>query len=78
MAKLTDFKNPISGSTGNLFDLGGLWQMILGVVVFMFVFATGEKLARGINGKAPLLNTQPQPIFQNPQVQAVAVQKEVI
>jgi hypothetical protein len=78
VAKLTEFQNPISGKTGNLFDLGNLWQMILGVVVFMGVFAVGEKIAGSVNGKIPGVSTQPGPIFASPQVQATVVQKEVI
>lgn len=57
MAKLTEFQNPLSGSKGNLFDIGNLWSSILGVFVLIFVFAMGEKLAKTVSGKIPAINT---------------------
>ena len=43
-ANLTQFKNPLSGQTGNLFNLVGLWQMVLGVIVVVFAWSAGTAL----------------------------------
>jgi len=43
--KLSTYQNPISGRSGNLFDLGGLWSLILGVFVIILVWIGGQKLA---------------------------------
>lgn len=75
MAKpnVADFVNPITGHKGNLFDLKGIWHMILGVVVFIFIFFAGEKLVHAISGKTgvaisasnPLPSPQPTAQHQN-------------
>lgn len=43
--KLSTYENPISGTRGNLFNLGNLWAQILGVFVLVMVFIFGQKLA---------------------------------
>jgi len=49
--KLSSYENPISGTRGNLFNLGNLWAQILGVFVLVMVFMFGQKLADFIFGK---------------------------
>jgi hypothetical protein len=43
--KLSSYENPISGTRGNLFNIGNLWAQILGVFVLVMVFIFGQKLA---------------------------------
>jgi hypothetical protein len=57
--KLSSYENPISGTRGNLFNLGNLWAQILGVFVLVMVFMFGQKLADFIFGKAGIAETKP-------------------
>jgi hypothetical protein len=43
--KLTNYENPVSGTKGNLFNLGNLWAQVLGVFVLVLVFMFGQKMA---------------------------------
>jgi hypothetical protein len=52
--KLSSYENPISGTRGNLFNIGNLWSQILGVVVLVMVFVFGQKLADMAFGKSGL------------------------
>jgi hypothetical protein len=63
IANFSKFENPITGKQGNLFDLGGMWQMILGVLVVLFVWATGQKLAGAVSKRVPSFDTTPNQIF---------------
>lgn len=78
MAKLTEFTNPINGKTQSLFDLGGMWSLILGVVVLLFVVGTGQNVARGISNKIPGIDTSPEQIFKSPVVVTQTTTKRVI
>jgi hypothetical protein len=66
MAKLSDvteFENPINGRKGNLLNIGDIWGMVLGVIIFFVVWATGQELTKKIQGRVPLIDTQIDPIF---------------
>jgi hypothetical protein len=43
--KLSSYENPVSGTRGNLFNIGNLWAQVLGVFVLIFIFMFGQKLA---------------------------------
>jgi len=43
--KLSTYENPISGTRGDLFNIGNLWAQILGVFVLVMVFLFGQKIA---------------------------------
>jgi hypothetical protein len=71
--KLAKFKeilkaeNPLTGKTTSLLDIGGIFSMILGVVLFMFVVATGQNVARAVSGKlGGKIDTQIEPITSRP------------
>lgn len=49
--KLTQFTNPVNGQKGDLTNLGTLWSLVLGVIVFLAVFAFGEKIFGQVNGR---------------------------
>ena len=51
--KLTEFQNPLSGGKGNVFDLGQIWSLILGVGVILLVFNIGQKFAGAVASKLP-------------------------
>lgn len=78
MAKLTDFTNPISGKTQSLFDMGGMWNLILGVIVMLFVLGTGQKLAGAVSNKIPGIDTSPERIFKDPVVVMQQTTKRVV
>lgn len=65
MAKLTQYENPLTGKTENLFDISSLFGKILGVVVMLFVIATGQNVAKTISGKTKL-DTQLDPFISVP------------
>ena len=62
MAKLSQYENPLTGKTENLFDVGSLFGKIMGVVVMLFVIATGQNVAKTISGKTKL-DTQLDPFI---------------
>ena len=65
MAKLTEYENPITGKKENIFDLGGLFSKVVGVVVMLFIFATGQNLAKTVSSKTKL-DTQVDPLWTAP------------
>lgn len=65
LMKLTNYENPITGKTENLFDLGGMFSKIVGVVVMFFVVATGQNLAKTISSKTKL-DTSINPLIDYP------------
>lgn len=61
------FENPFTGQKSDLFDLTGMFSKVLGVVIMFFVIATGQNLAKKIEGLSnsrldttidPLVKTQ--------------------
>lgn len=66
MAKLTDFENPITGKKENLLDFGGMLSKVIGVVVMLFVVATGQNVAKALSGKASMIDTSIDPIINRP------------
>ena len=65
MAKLTQYENPITGKKEDIFDIGGLFSKVVGVVIMLFVVATGQNLARNISGKTKL-DTSLDPFIDRP------------
>jgi hypothetical protein len=65
MAKLTQYENPITGKKEDLFDIGGIFSKVVGVVIMLFVVATGQNLARNISGKTKL-DTSLDPFIDRP------------
>lgn len=53
MANILDYKNPITGQKGNLLDLKGGAQMVLGVAVLLGVYAGGSYIYNQIKAKLP-------------------------
>jgi len=43
--KLSTYENPISGTRGDLFNLGNIWAQILGVFVLVLVWLGGQWIA---------------------------------
>lgn len=78
MAKLTEFENPLTGKRQSLFDLGGMWSLILGVIVLLFITGTGQNIARTISNKVPGIDTQPETIFRQPVVVNQTTTKRVV
>lgn len=68
MAKLTDFENPITGKKENLLDFGGMLSKVLGVVVMLFIVATGQNVAKQISGKASMIDTTIDPFIKQPTI----------
>jgi hypothetical protein len=76
MAKMTDFTTP-TGVKGNIFDLTSMWNMILGTAIFLFVFSTGQNLAKRVSDKVPAVDTRPDQPWSSP-VTVTKMQKEVL
>lgn len=53
MAKLGDFTNPLSGSKGNVFNIGQMGSMIIGVVAMLAAFGIGTFLFNSAKRLAP-------------------------
>ena len=69
--KVKDFlqtESPLTGKKTSLLDFGSIIQMILGVVLFLFVVATGQNVAKMVSGKVGKVDTSPEPIFNSPMV----------
>lgn len=64
MAKLGNFKTP-TGATGNIFSLGSWAELILGAMVLLLTFATGQKLVQSIPSNK-VLDTSIEPVFNSP------------
>jgi hypothetical protein len=52
-AKLTDYRNPISGQKGSLTNVGDMFGLVKGAVVLMLVYAAGAWLLAKIRGAVP-------------------------
>ena len=65
MAELTQYENPLTGKTENLFDISSIFGKVLGVVVMLFVIATGQNVAKTISGKTKI-DTQLDPFISVP------------
>ncbi|MEA4892652.1 MAG: hypothetical protein VB085_08840 [Peptococcaceae bacterium] len=64
MPKLGDFKTP-TGATGNVFSLGSWAELILGAIVLLLTFATGQKMVQAIPSNK-VLDTSIEPVFNSP------------
>jgi hypothetical protein len=42
--KISDYENPFTGKESNLFDIGKLFSLLLGVVVLILVFVFGQRI----------------------------------
>jgi hypothetical protein len=42
--KISDYENPFTGRESNLFDIGKLFSLFLGVIVLILVFMFGERI----------------------------------
>ena len=60
--KLANFKNPLSGASGNLLDVSDWTQNILGVVFLFVVIAMGQMLSRKVSSALPMIDTTIEPI----------------
>ncbi len=52
--KLTEYENILTGKKENLLDIGGLFGKVVGVVIMLFVVATGQNLAKKISSTTKL------------------------
>jgi hypothetical protein len=41
--KISDYESPFTGKESNLFDIGKLFSLFLGIVVLILLFMFGEK-----------------------------------
>jgi hypothetical protein len=64
MAKITDVQTPF-GASGNILSPSSWLQMILGVVMFLIVFAIGQNVKDRIGSKLPI-DTTIDPIIRQP------------
>lgn len=70
MAKLTQFENIFTGKKEEL-SPWGIIQKIMGVVVILFSFAMGQKVAGWLQGKtSPYGDFTPDQPYENPQKQS--------
>lgn len=70
---VTSFTNPFTGQKGNLTNVASIWNMILGVVVVLFTFATGQKIANSVEKTTKIVDTSPTSIVQKPVAQSKQV-----
>lgn len=42
--KISDYENPITGKESNLFDIGKLFSLLLGMIVLILMFIFGAKI----------------------------------
>jgi hypothetical protein len=42
--KISNYENPFTGRESNLFDIGKLFSLFLGVIVLIMVFMFGERI----------------------------------
>lgn len=68
VSKLLETKNPLTANSQSLTDPKGLLQMVLWVVMFLAIVATGQNVARAVSGKFSRLDTSPEPVFRNPTI----------
>lgn len=55
--KLGDFQTP-TGASGNIFNISDWASLIVGAIVLIITFATGQHLANKMGGKLPGVDTQ--------------------
>ncbi len=72
--KLANFKNPLSGATGNLLNVSDWTTNILGVVFLFVVIAMGQMVSRKVSGAIPAIDTTIEPIISQP-AQSIGLQK---
>lgn len=53
LGDLTKGKNPLSGGEISIFNIAGIWQLILGSVVLMVVYKLATGFANTVFGKLP-------------------------
>jgi len=58
-------KDPITGQTSDIFDLGDILARVLGVVMFFIIFAAGQNAAGFIGKKIPV-DTTIEPVVNRP------------
>jgi hypothetical protein len=64
--KLAAFKNPITGATGNLLNVGDWTQGIIGVMFLFIVVAMGQMFTRKLTGAVPMIDGTIDPIITQP------------
>lgn len=57
--KLSEYENPINGRKSNIFDIGNLWEQVLGILVLIVVIVLGFKLASFIFPTQPATASSP-------------------
>ena len=62
MANITNYQDPVTGKTENLFNISGIWQKILGVVVLLFAVTMAQKVGSAVGGRFKMFDTTPDPI----------------
>lgn len=75
--KIANFKNPLSGASGNLLNVGDWTQNILGVVFLFVVIAMGQMLSRKVSSALPMVDTTIEPIITQPQTSSGLVKYSV-
>ena len=65
MKKLTDFQTPF-GATGNIFSLQSWVGLIIGTLVLIIAFATAQNIGKKISGRVPGIDTQIDPLWNQP------------
>lgn len=63
MAKLTQYENPLTGKKGNLFNVMGLWQQVLGFLVLFGVMAFSQKIGNKVENKVKYVDVTPNSPF---------------
>lgn len=59
-------ENPLSGKSHSIFDISAWWNMILGVMMFLFVVGIGSRLANKVSAKVPAAGSPGGNIFGVP------------
>jgi hypothetical protein len=62
LAEVLKAENPLTGKSTSLLDIQGIFSMILGVVLLLFVVATGQNVANAVSGKFSRVDTSVQPL----------------
>lgn len=68
--KLGDFKTP-TGASGNIFNVSDWLSLVVGAIVLIITFATGQHLAGKLQGKIPGVDAQIEQPWTTPQPVAV-------
>jgi hypothetical protein len=74
LSDLTKAKDPVTGQTTNIFDVGDILSRILGVVLFFVIFAAGQNAASKV-GKVLPIDTTIDPIVNK---QTVPINTKVV